>query len=44
MTDAGRAPAEADAAHPRVWVVLPTYDEADNIERLVGAVRERLPD
>jgi dolichol-phosphate mannosyltransferase len=27
-----------------VWVVLPTYNEAGNIERLVGAVRERLPD
>lgn len=27
-----------------VWVVLPTYNEADNIERLVTAVRERLPD
>jgi dolichol-phosphate mannosyltransferase len=43
VTDAGRAPADGDA-DPRVWVVLPTYDEADNIERLVGAVRERLPD
>ncbi|CAN5455919.1 hypothetical protein BH20ACT15_BH20ACT15_08320 [soil metagenome] len=27
-----------------VWVVLPTYNEADNIERLVEAVRERLPE
>jgi dolichol-phosphate mannosyltransferase len=27
-----------------VWVVLPTYNEAGNIERLVGAVRERLPE
>ena len=26
-----------------VWVILPTYDEADNLERLVVAVRERLP-
>jgi len=26
-----------------VWVVLPTYDEAGNIEKLVDAVRERLP-
>jgi dolichol-phosphate mannosyltransferase len=25
------------------WVVLPTYNEADNLERLVAAVRERLP-
>ena len=28
----------------RVWVVLPTYNEAENVERLVIAVRERLPD
>ena len=28
----------------RVWIVLPTYNEADNVERLVTAVRERLPD
>lgn len=28
----------------RVWVVLPTYNEAQNIERLVEAVRERLPE
>ena len=27
----------------RVWVVLPTYNEAENLERLVVAVRERLP-
>jgi dolichol-phosphate mannosyltransferase len=26
------------------WVVLPTYDEADNIERLVAAARSKLPD
>ena len=26
-----------------VWVILPTYDEADNLEWLVVAVRERLP-
>ena len=26
-----------------VWVVIPTYDEADSIEPLVRAVRERLP-
>jgi dolichol-phosphate mannosyltransferase len=35
---------EAGPSGPRVWVVLPTYNEADNIERLVGAVRERLPE
>ena len=28
---------------PSVWVVLPTYNEAENLERLVVAVRERLP-
>jgi dolichol-phosphate mannosyltransferase len=33
--------AEAD---PRVWVILPTYNEAENLEPLVMAVRERLPD
>jgi dolichol-phosphate mannosyltransferase len=26
-----------------VWLILPTYDEADNIEALVGAVRNVLP-
>jgi dolichol-phosphate mannosyltransferase len=31
-------------AAPRVWTILPTYNEADNLERLVGAVRERLPE
>jgi len=49
VTDAGRDPAdppkgETNAADPRVWVVLPTYNEADNIERLVPAVLERLPE
>jgi dolichol-phosphate mannosyltransferase len=29
---------------PSVWLILPTYDEADNIERLVTAVRQRLPE
>ncbi len=29
---------------PGVWVILPTYNEADNLERLVPAVRERLPE
>jgi dolichol-phosphate mannosyltransferase len=29
---------------PRVWVVLPTYNEAQNIAPLVAAVRERLPE
>jgi dolichol-phosphate mannosyltransferase len=27
----------------QVWVVLPTYNEADNLESLVSAARERLP-
>jgi dolichol-phosphate mannosyltransferase len=27
-----------------VWLVLPTYEEASNVEPLVAAVRERLPD
>ncbi|MSO40711.1 MAG: polyprenol monophosphomannose synthase [Solirubrobacterales bacterium] len=26
-----------------VWVVLPTYNEAENLERLIVAVRDRLP-
>jgi len=26
-----------------VWLVLPTYNEAENLEAIVGAVRERLP-
>jgi dolichol-phosphate mannosyltransferase len=30
--------------NPRVWVILPTYNEAENIEPLVEAVRGRLPD
>ena len=36
---------EPAAVEPaRVWVVLPTYNEAENIERLVEAVLERLPE
>ena len=27
-----------------VWVVIPTYNEAETIESIVGAVREHLPD
>jgi dolichol-phosphate mannosyltransferase len=26
------------------WVILPTYNEAENLERIVGAVLEQLPD
>lgn len=43
MTDA-RAASPQDAAGPRIWVILPTYNEADNVERLAGAVLERLPE
>ncbi|MET0958464.1 MAG: polyprenol monophosphomannose synthase [Solirubrobacterales bacterium] len=28
---------------PRTWLVLPTYNEADNLEAIVAAVREHLP-
>jgi dolichol-phosphate mannosyltransferase len=28
---------------PDVWVILPTYNEAENLERIVAAVLERLP-
>jgi dolichol-phosphate mannosyltransferase len=28
----------------QIWVVLPTYNEADNLERLAGDVLERLPE
>jgi dolichol-phosphate mannosyltransferase len=45
MTSIARvSEAPADPARPRVWVILPTYDEAENVERLVAAVRERLPE
>jgi dolichol-phosphate mannosyltransferase len=27
-----------------VWVILPTYDEADNIEAVVGGIRASVPD
>ena len=36
-----------DAAAPgsnNAWVILPTYNEAENLERIVRAVLERLPD
>jgi dolichol-phosphate mannosyltransferase len=33
-----------DAAQaPQVWVILPTYNEAENLERIVSAVLEQLP-
>jgi dolichol-phosphate mannosyltransferase len=31
-------------ATPSIWLVLPTYDEASNVERIVVAAREQLPD
>jgi dolichol-phosphate mannosyltransferase len=34
---------EAPPQAPDVWVILPTYDEAENLERIVGAVLEQLP-
>lgn len=27
----------------KVWLVLPTYNEAENLERIVAAIREQLP-
>jgi dolichol-phosphate mannosyltransferase len=32
------------AAGRGVWVVLPTYNERDNVERIAGAILEALPD
>ena len=29
---------------PDVWVILPTYNEAENLERIVAAVLDQLPD
>jgi dolichol-phosphate mannosyltransferase len=37
-------PEPSAESHARVWVILPTYDEAENLEPLVEAVRERLPE
>jgi dolichol-phosphate mannosyltransferase len=34
---------EAPPLTPDVWVILPTYNEAENLERIVGAVLEHLP-
>jgi len=34
---------EAPPRTPDVWVILPTYDEAENLERIVASVLERLP-
>jgi dolichol-phosphate mannosyltransferase len=35
---------EAPPRTPDVWVILPTYNEAENLERIVGAVLEQLPE
>ena len=32
-----------DATFADTWVVLPTYDEIDNLEGIAGAILERLP-
>jgi dolichol-phosphate mannosyltransferase len=37
-------PEPSAEGNPRVWVILPTYNEAENIEPLVEAMRGRLPD
>jgi dolichol-phosphate mannosyltransferase len=37
-------PEPSAEGNPRVWVILPTYNEAKNLEPLVDAVRERLPE
>jgi dolichol-phosphate mannosyltransferase len=34
----------ASSRTPDVWVILPTYNEAENLERIVAAVLERLPE
>lgn len=34
----------ANQAKAEVWVVLPTYDEAENLEKIVSAVADRLPE
>jgi dolichol-phosphate mannosyltransferase len=34
---------QAPARTADVWVILPTYNEAENLERIVGAVIEQLP-
>ena len=35
---------ESSERGARVWVMLPTYNEAENLERIVTAVLEHLPD
>jgi dolichol-phosphate mannosyltransferase len=35
---------DAPPQAPDVWVILPTYNEAENLERIVSAVLENLPE
>jgi dolichol-phosphate mannosyltransferase len=37
-------PEPSAEGNPQVWVILPTYNEAENVESLVAAVRKRLPE
>ena len=43
-TASPRSPAPPDAQRPGVWVVLPTYDEAENIGPISAAILAALPD
>ena len=38
------SPATEPADHREVWVILPTYNEAENLERIAAAILERLPE
>ena len=44
MTETSSPLDSGSAVEPRVWVILPTYNEAENLEPLVNAVLERLPE
>ena len=39
----GHMPTGAAEEGAKVWLVLPTYNEASNLEPIVAAVREHLP-
>ena len=48
MTDLATSTPEASSSEPRaegsgVWVILPTYDEADNIDPIAAAILASLP-
>ena len=43
-TAASPSPASPEAPRPGVWVVLPTYNEADNIGPISAAIMASLPD